>query len=112
MGVAAPGVGARFVCQYGWNVRRGRTVFQVLVQERRCTSAIAAADNLTVAQLKVRYYVTVIPAIIIAQQFAHEQLASTLRIGGVLFMVGVVLSMATCLYNELLAKEQGAPSAA
>jgi hypothetical protein len=71
-----------------------------------------AAANLTVAQIKVRYYVTVIPAIIIAEQFSHEQLASRLRIGGVLFMVGVVLSMATCLYNELLAKQQGARSAA
>jgi hypothetical protein len=71
-----------------------------------------AAANLTVAQIKVRYYVTVIPAILIAEQFSHEQLASRLRIGGVLFMVGVVLSMATCLYNELLAKQQAARSAA
>ena len=58
-----------------------------------------AAANLTVAQIKVRHYVTVGPAIILAQEFNHEQLASTLRLGGLLLMVGVVLSMATCIYN-------------
>jgi hypothetical protein len=70
-----------------------------------------AATNLTGAQIKFRHYITVLPAAILAREL-HDDLESALRMGGMLFMIGVVLSMATCFYNAWLANRQGEPSEA
>jgi len=71
-----------------------------------------AATNLTGAQIKFRHYITVLPAAILARELNHDDLESALRMGGMLFMIGVVLSMATCFYNAWLSNRQGEPSEA
>ena len=70
------------------------------------------ALNLTAEQVKVRYYVTVIPAVVLARVLTGEDMASILRLGGILFMFGVALSMGVCVYNEWKANREGDPSPA
>jgi hypothetical protein len=67
-----------------------------------------AALNLSVNQVKLRYYLTVVPAWLLALNRNFLPDGSVLRDGGVLFMVGVVMAMAVCLYNEW----RGIPDAA
>jgi hypothetical protein len=71
-----------------------------------------AALNLNVQQLRIRHYFTFVPAVLLAWQPSHEELPSLLRIGGMLFMAGVAVSMGTCLYNDWKASREGSPSLA
>jgi hypothetical protein len=66
------------------------------------------AINLTVKQIRIRHFVTVVPSIVLFPALVDE-LGSMLRFGGVLFMSGVALSMATCLYNDWKASREGSP---
>jgi hypothetical protein len=68
-----------------------------------------AALNLTVPQLKIRHYSTILPALALGGLAINEEPASILRVGGILLMIGVALSMATCLYNERKASREGFP---
>jgi hypothetical protein len=64
------------------------------------------ALNLNVQQLKIRHYLTFVPAVLLA---SREDLSSILRIGGILLMTGVAVSMGACLYNDWKASREGAP---
>jgi hypothetical protein len=64
------------------------------------------ALNLNVQQLKIRHYLTFVPAVLLA---SREDLSSVLRIGGILLMTGVAVSMGACLYNDWKASREGAP---
>ncbi len=70
------------------------------------------ALNLTVEQVKVRHYVTVVPAVVVARMLDREDMASILQLGGILFMAGVLLSMGVCIYNDWKASREGDPSPA
>jgi hypothetical protein len=70
------------------------------------------ALNLTVTQLKIRHYVTVVPVIVLAQVVTREDMASILQLGGLCFMAGVALSMGVCIYNDWRASREGTPSPA
>jgi hypothetical protein len=70
------------------------------------------AVNLTAEQVKIRHYVTLIPAVILPGMFSREDLLSVLQIGGLLFMSGVALSMGVCLYNDWRAAREGDSSLA
>jgi hypothetical protein len=70
------------------------------------------AVNLTAEQVKIRHYVTLIPAVILPGMFSREDLLSVLQIGGILFMSGVALSMGVCLYNDWRAAREGDSSLA
>jgi hypothetical protein len=70
------------------------------------------ALNLTVRQLKIRHYVTVVPAVVLARVLTREDMASILQLGGLCFMAGVALSMGVCIYNDWRASREGDPSPA
>jgi hypothetical protein len=70
------------------------------------------ALNLTVAQVKIRHYVTVLPAVVLGRVLDREDMASILQLGGILFMAGVALSMGVCLYNDWKASREADPSPA
>ena len=70
------------------------------------------ALNLTAAQVKIRHYVTVVPAAVLGRVLNREDMASILQLGGILFMAGVALSMGVCFYNDWKASREGDPSPA
>jgi hypothetical protein len=70
------------------------------------------ALNLTVTQLKIRHYVTVVPVVVLAQVLTREDMASILQLGGLCFMAGVALSMGVCIYNDWRASREADPSPA
>jgi hypothetical protein len=70
------------------------------------------ALNLTPKQLKVRHYLTVVPAAVLGRVLNRDDMASILRLGGMFFMAGVALSMGVCFYNDWRASRAGDPSPA
>ena len=70
------------------------------------------ALNLTVSQLKIRHYVTVVPAVVLGRVLTREDMASILQLGGLCFMGGVALSMGVCIYNDWKASSEADPSPA
>jgi hypothetical protein len=70
------------------------------------------ALNLTAGQLKIRHYMTVVPAVVLARVLNREDMAAILQLGGACFMGGVALSMGACLYNDWRASREADPSPA
>jgi hypothetical protein len=70
------------------------------------------ALNLTPKQLKIRHYLTVVPAAVLGRVLNREDMDSILRLGGMFFMAGVALSMGVCFYNGWRASRAGDPSLA
>jgi hypothetical protein len=70
------------------------------------------ALNLTVRQLTIRHYMTVVPAVVLGRVLNREDMASILQWGGLCFMGGVALSMGVCIYNDWRASREGDPSPA
>jgi hypothetical protein len=71
-----------------------------------------AAVNLSSRQVLIRHYLTVIPALLLPAQMTQDELASILRLGGMLLLSGVALSMTTCFYNEWKASREESPAPA
>jgi hypothetical protein len=70
------------------------------------------ALNLTAGQVKMRHYMTVVPAVVLARVLNREDMAAILQLGGACFMGGVALSMGVCLYNDWRASREADPSPA
>ena len=71
-----------------------------------------AALNLTPGQLKIRHYLTVVPAVVLGRVLNREDMESIVRLGGMFFMAGVALSIGVCFYNDWKAGREGAPEPA
>ena len=112
LGIAAIALGSIPVLLYspGWFASWSRVLlaylFCVVLTHR------TAAVNLNVRQVKLRYYVSVGFAWILATQRAELSAGSLLPHIGALFMAGVVTVMVLCLDNEYKDNRGAAPAAA
>jgi hypothetical protein len=70
------------------------------------------ALNLTAGQVKLRHYMTVVPAAVLGRVLNRDDMATILQLGGLCFMAGVALSMGVCIYNDWKASREGDPEPA
>jgi hypothetical protein len=70
------------------------------------------AGNLRGPQIRVNYYVCFVTALYVLPNLGHDDSAPVLRLGGTLFMLGVIYNTVLSFYNEWRASREVAPTTA